>query len=214
MGLRELREVFRFPKERPRIPPSDHGWFGPEHADLLYGALTPNTKIVVELGSWHGLSTRFIARNAPNAVVIAIDHWVGSAEHRADPDLCQMLPTLYETFISSCWEFRDQIMPMRMDTISGMKLLFDHGVEPDLVYIDASADYGQAKPDIHHAFGLFPKAAVAGDDFLWEGVGRAVREWALDGYLPAVAKGNVWWKEGPSFAHIEGGEVLPRGGMK
>jgi hypothetical protein len=214
MGLREIREVFRFPKDRPDVPPSNHGWFGPEHADLLYGALTPDTRIVLELGSWLGLSTRFIARNAPNAVVLAVDHWAGSPEHRADPNLCRMLPTLYQTFISSCWDYRDRIVPMRMDTISGMKLLHDHGVSPDLIYIDTSPDYGQVKPDIHHAFALFPDAAIAGDDFLCEGVGRAVREWAQDGYLPAVAKGNVWWKEGPYFSHIEGGVALPRGEKK
>lgn len=214
MGLEELRSVFRFPKELPKVPPSDHGWFGPEHVELLSGALLPSTKIVLELGSWMGLSTRFIARNAPNAVVLAVDHWCGSLEHKTDPHLSSFLPTLYDTFISSCWEYRQQIVPVRMATVLAMKLLHEHGVFPDLIYIDASHEYWDAKSDIHHAFALFPTAAIAGDDFMWEGVGRAVREWAADGMLPAVAKGNIWWKEGPLFAHIQDGVALPRGAAK
>ncbi len=214
MGLEELRGVFRFPDQIPDVPPSEHGWFGPEHVELLSGALSPETKIVLELGSWLGLSTRFIARNAPNALVFAVDTWAGSVEHRKDPNLIKMLPTLYDTFIKSCWEYRNRIIPMRMGTVSAMKLLHVHGIVPDLIYIDASHDYADVKPDIHHAFGLFPTAAIAGDDFLWAGVERAVREWALDGMLPAVAKGNIWWKEGPFFAHIEGGMELPRGVQK
>ena len=211
MGLEELRAVFRFPEKMPDVPASEHGWFGSEHVELLSGALGPETKVVLELGSWLGLSTRFIARNAPNAVVLAVDHWVGSVEHRQDPNLSRMLPTLYDTFLRSCWEYRKQIVPVRMGTVEAMKLLASHGIAPDLIYIDASHEYGDVKPDIHHAFALFPNAAIAGDDFMWEGVSRAVREWAADGMLPAVAKGNVWWKEGPMFAHIEGGVIIPRG---
>ena len=204
MGIQELRAAFPFPKDPPTVPASDHGWFGNEHVELLQGALTPATKVVVELGSWLGKSTRFTASRAPNAVVVAVDHWKGSAEHHSTPEWKAMLPFLYETFLKNCWPFRDRIIPLRMDTVSGLKLVHSHGIEPDVVFIDAGHVYIYARADLSNALGLFTKAAICGDDFMWPGVAQTVREHARANIMTAFAKGNVWWRENPAFAGIPG----------
>lgn len=204
MGIHELKQAFSFPKERPNVPLSDHGWFGPLHEDLLAKALKPETKLVFELGSWLGKSTRFIASCAPNATIVAIDNWKGLPPNPWSPNVSQFLPTLYETFITNCWDLKDRLIPVRTDTFSGMRICHEHGLSPDLIFIDASHEYKDVKVDIHHALSLFPNAALCGDDFLWPGVGRAVREAVAAGVLRASAKENVWWKESPQFTHMDG----------
>jgi len=204
MGIPELKATFHFPPEPPAVPPSDHGWFGPEHVELLSGALSSGTKVFLEMGSWLGKSTRFIAAHAPNAFIIAIDHWKGSAEHHSTPEWKALLPTLYETFLKNCWPYRDRIIPMRIDTVSGMKLVFQQGISPDVVFIDAGHDYISARADLSYALGLFPNAAICGDDFMWEGVARTVTEHVRAGIMKGFRKGNVWWRENPVFASIKG----------
>jgi len=208
MSIEDLKKVFPFPEKPPTVPASDHGWFGPEHVELLQGLLSKETKVVLELGSWLGKSTRFIASRAPNATVIAVDHWQGSAEHHGTPEWQALLPTLYETFLKNCWMFRTRIVPMRIDTVSGMKLIHQHKVEPDIIFIDAGHDYINARADLSNALMLFPNATLCGDDFLWPGVGQTVTEHVRAGIMKAFVKQNVWWKESPAFAHMQGGSPV------
>src|SRR5436190_126076 len=194
MGIEDLKKAFPFPAAEPDVPASDHGWFGPENERLLKGALSPGIKVVLELGSWLGKSTRFIAGAAPSAVVVSIDHWYGSAEHKVNQKLKAVLPVLYETFLKNCWLIRDRIVPLRSSTVPGMRLVRDYGVSPDLVYVDASHDYQSVRADILVSKELFPDAALCGDDFTWPGVRQAVEE-----LVDASIDGNVWWKKGPAF---------------
>src|SRR5690606_40474206 len=69
----------------------------PIYARLLSRFLSPQSVLVVELGSWLGKSTRFLLRQAPHATVVAIDHWKGSAEHQRRHR--HRLISLYETFL-------------------------------------------------------------------------------------------------------------------
>jgi hypothetical protein len=206
MSLEDLKKAYPFPEAEPTVPASDHGWFEPENERLLAGALGPHTRVVLELGSWLGKSTRFIARSAPNATVIAVDHWLGSEEHVGNP----VLPVLYDTFLKNCWAFRDRIVPLRTSTIPGMGLVREHGVEPDLVYVDAGHDYASAKEDILTALDLFPGALLCGDDFLWPGVCKAVRDAVERCVMSACIKGNVWWREHPAFQRMNGVRIVAR----
>jgi predicted O-methyltransferase YrrM len=164
-----------------------------------------DVKIILELGSWLGRSTRWMAEQSPNAVVLAIDHWQGSVEHHATPEWRAMLPTLYVTFIKNCWTLKDRVVPVRMDTVLGMQLVHRHAILPDLVFIDAGHDYVSARADLSNALGLFPHAILCGDDFMWEGVARTVTEHVRSGIMRGFVKGNVWWRENPAFEHIRDG---------
>lgn len=208
MGLKELKKTFSFPSEPPLVPSSDHGWFWEGHVELLAGAMGAERKVVLELGSWLGKSTRWMAEHSPNADIITVDHWQGSAEHFEKPEWQAMLPTLYETFIKNCWAFRERIVPLRMDTISGMKLVHQHGIKPELIFIDAGHDYVSANGDLSYAVRLFPEAAICGDDFYWEGVNRAVTEHVRRGIMRGFYKENWWWKENAFFSHIQGAKPI------
>lgn len=204
MGLEDLKKMFPFPASEPDVPLSDHGWFGLENEELLKAALGPHTKVVLELGSWLGKSTRFIAQAAPNAALIALDHWLGSAEHKINPTLRPMLPILHETFLKNCWALRDRLIPLRANTVPGMKLVHGHGILPDLVYVDAAHDYQSVRADIMTALELFPDALLCGDDFQWPGVAQAVRERVSEGAMTALVKGNAWWRAAVAFGVVKG----------
>ena len=209
MGLAELKNAFPFPANAPDVPPFDHGWFWECHKELLSGAMGSHVKVILELGSWLGKSTQWLAEQSPNATIIAVDHWQGSAEHLEKPEWRALLPTLYETFIKNCWEFRDRIIPLRMNTISGMGFVNQFGVNPELIFIDAGHDYASAYGDVSNALRLFPSAAICGDDFYWEGVNKAVTEHVKHGIMLASYKDNQWWKENNVFTHIHGARQVP-----
>src|SRR4051812_22659948 len=83
--VNRLRRAFPWPGEKPVIsaPIENPGWLGEGTDRVLARSLSDETRLVVELGAWLGMSTRFIADLAPNATVISVDHWRGSSEHQA-----------------------------------------------------------------------------------------------------------------------------------
>jgi hypothetical protein len=73
-----------FPLREPAVDKNPHGWFFPPHKVVMSNIMTPQTRCIMELGSWLGKSTRFIVSRAPNAFVMCIDLW--SNDHiRDDP---------------------------------------------------------------------------------------------------------------------------------
>ena len=154
-----------WPDQRPGIEPSQHGWLHPTVAEVLASNLSDETAIVVEVGSWLGKSARFILDHAPHAQLYCIDTWQGSPEHQARPEWRDKLPTLYETFLSSCWDYRDRLYPVRMDSLDGLNLLAGEGVTPDLVYIDGDHSFAGAFGDVSYAAEHWPDAILVGDDY-------------------------------------------------
>lgn len=172
-----LRSEHPWPTERPSvIPERNHGWLRTSVRELLERKLTDQTHLIVELGSWLGLSTRFILKAAPKAAVIAIDHWKGSPEHFKMPDAAKLLPQLFETFLVNCWESQETLLPLRMSTQDGLNLVAARGLQPDLIYIDADHAYEAVKADLQRCLDLFPQATIVGDDWDWIGVRQAVED--------------------------------------
>jgi len=192
-GLAELRRRFSFPPKPPLVPKSNHGWFGVANREVLTAIIKPKFKVIVELGSWLGLSTRFLAKTAPKAAIIAIDHWLGSAACHEDKEWRKHLPALYETFLASCWAYRNQIIPLRMNTISGLRLVRSLNIMPDLVYIDADHEYASVRADIEMTLSLFPKARIVGDDLWADGVQKAVSEVAGERKIEICNYECCWW---------------------
>jgi hypothetical protein len=141
---------------------------------MLTAIVSPGTQLIVEVGSWVGRSTRFLADLAPNAVIVAIDHWEGSPEHHEDPELAKALPHLYEAFLAESWDYRARIIPVKMTSIEGLKRVAEAGLQPQLGYIDADHSYESVLNDILTALDRFPESKIAGDDYDWPGVKQAL----------------------------------------
>jgi len=159
--------MIQFPAVKPDVAPDAHSWFGNRNKLFLKPLLTDNVKIIIELGSWLGTSTRWFCDNS-KAHVYAVDHWLGSIEHQNRDDVKDKLPKLYETFIVNCWDYKNRITPIKMDTKAGMHYLADNDIKPDLIFVDASHEVDDVIADLTTAHTLFPDAILTGDDWQWK----------------------------------------------
>jgi hypothetical protein len=132
-------------------------------------------RVILELGSFQGLSARWLAqRIPPKAVLICIDHWKGSTEHHRRPDWEAKLATLFDTFLDNLWPYREQVVPMRTTTLVGMRELHALEVVPDVIYIDAAHETEHVYADTDLALRLFPDAEILGDDWPHDSVRAGV----------------------------------------
>lgn len=165
-GLDELRKRYPWPDGRPDVVEDWTGWFYEENKQLLRRLLTDQTKVIVELGSLCGLSSRFLAETAPNATIICVDHWKGSPEHQGREGWDERLRELYPRFLRNLWPYRDRVIPMRTTTLDGIQEIADLGILPELAYVDAGHDTQSVSKDITAVMSLFPTADIVGDDWL------------------------------------------------
>lgn len=195
-AVQSLAQTYPWPDQRPEdaAPGQEAGWLGAGSEVMLSRSLSQKTKLVVELGSWLGLSTRFIAEAAPRATVISVDHWKGSPEHHTEERFRPLLPRLYETFQSRCWKYRDRIVPLRMNSLDGLRRVSEAGLEPDFIYVDAEHTYEAVSAELKLARELFPHTLLGGDDYDWLGVRQAVDEFARQNYLVVDRMGSRGWR--------------------
>jgi hypothetical protein len=199
----------QWPDKKPDVPRLDHGWLTPNVKAVLKGFLSEETRLIVELGCWLGRSTRFMLDCAPNARLIAVDHWFGAKGHQGK--FAGYLPDLYEKFLVACWGYRDRIEIYRGASTVGMKETWreiqwqftrkEHGEiptmgYPDLVYVDAGHDYNSVFCDALYAVSYFPHAQIVGDDWSESSEVRAAVEKVAKLFGRRVGtKAPAWWYE-------------------
>lgn len=176
------------------LPFDDHGWF--INANQLREKLSEyQPKIVIEVGSWLGASTRFIADCLPEgSVVYAVDTWRGSLNEDVqvkDP----RAPYLYQLFLSNVKHahLTGKIVPVRMESLEAAKAL---NIKADLIYIDGDHATEAVKKDILAWYQhLAPNGLMCGDDWLAECVRTAVIECAELLHKRIRTGGQFWWYE-------------------
>ncbi len=149
-----------------------------------------NGKVFVELGSYLGASSYYIASgltNKPDAKLYCIDTWQNDAMSEGKRDT-------YCEFLCNIKPFSNFIVPLR-DTTTNAALNFRQNI--DFLFIDAGHDYEDVYNDVTH---WLPKlnhgATVVFHDIGWaEGVKRVVNENIKpiafnEGNLP-----NMYWAQ-------------------
>lgn len=185
----DLPEPYRSVK---LLPFDSGGWYyNAKQIESIVRQRKVNT--VIEVGSWLGLSTRHIATVLPpNGKVYAVDHWKGSEEHQAFPNI----QIIYEQFLSNIILARltHKIIPLRMGSVEAAEHLGPMMINPDLVYIDASHDTSSVLNDLNAWFPFVKgRGLLCGDDWtLSEGVRQAVEIFAREHHLTIQAYGNFW----------------------
>ena len=152
--IRLLKSIFPWPDAKPGVLEQRERWFNPRKQILLREVVPRDAKLVVELGSWLGDSTRWFCEHCPEATVVAVDTWLGSVEHllkRRD-----LLPVLYDTFLTNCWEYRDRLIPFRNTSLAALNFLAGLKLKPDVIYFDSD----------HSEHGLVAELATAADHWL------------------------------------------------
>jgi hypothetical protein len=180
-----------------------------ENRRVLSSHLSAATATVVEIGTWLGLSARFICDAAPNATLYAVDHWNGLplVEWKGfgllETEWKKLAPDPWAQFVRDCWAYRERIVPVRTDSWAGIEYLAgrfaraDKRIIPDLVYIDGGHGYERVLGDIVRVRRAWPRAVIVGDDWTWPGVKQAVEELFKARDLVGVDRhrvdGNAWW---------------------
>ena len=180
------------------LPYDGHGWYvnaGPMEKILRESDI----KVVIELGSWLGASTRHIASNLQEGgIVFAVDHWLGSAEHQEAQR--HMLPDLYNQFLSNVIHahLTDRIVPLRMTTLQAVDEFKRRQVVPDLIYVDASHDEASVYADLVAYYPLVRGHGIlCGDDWGWGGdlpVRKAVERFARENQLTIQVPNGWFWR--------------------
>lgn len=181
------------------LPFDGFGWFGKSNKENIAKLIKKhNVHTVVELGSFLGLSTRFIAKLLPqDGIVYAVDHWLGSKEHQnpSKKKVYHKLPTLYEQFLSNIIHagLCDKVIPLKMSTLEAVHAI---SLRPNMVYVDASHDFDSVLKDLEAWFPLIQGHGVmCGDDWDWGKdvpVRRAVIHFARQHNLKYASYGNFW----------------------
>ncbi|HEX2578927.1 MAG TPA: class I SAM-dependent methyltransferase [Rhabdochlamydiaceae bacterium] len=180
------------------LPFNPQGWYinGPSMEWLIRRG---NVKIIIEVGSWLGLSTRHLAKTIPeDGIVYAVDHWKGSPnEDNSSFDI----PNLYRQFLSNVIHenLTHKIVPVRMSSLEASQVL---KVKPDLIYLDATHDFTNVMLDLIVWFPLVKgHGTMCGDDYFWADdpskgggpVKRAVDTFARENNLTVRHDGRWMW---------------------
>lgn len=174
-----LKNSHPWPSTPPNVPEDWHGWLHGDTAAALTSRLGPQTRCVVECGSWLGLSARAILTAAPNATLVCIDTWQGSPEHQPDrgmEDWFKRLPTLRDTFLKNLWPWRERVIPIQADSLVGLGKVYAAGVVPDLIYLDTKHTFCRVSAELYTCLELWPEVPIVGDDFSHTWVADAARE--------------------------------------
>jgi SAM-dependent methyltransferase len=147
----------------------------------------PSGSIFVEVGSWKGKSSAFmaveIANSKKNIQFFCVDTWEGSVEHKENPELSQ----LYEIFLDNMKPVKQFYRPVRLPSLEAVNGFEDNSL--DFVFIDASHEYEDVVQDLKAWYPkVKPGGVLAGHDYYpanpeWCGVLRAVNEVFPDSHI-------------------------------
>lgn len=161
-------------------------------------------KIIIEVGSWMGKSTRALGDNV-KGVVYAVDHFNGSQAEEA-----QRLYAANENgdvvFIRFCQQNFDlirsgKIIPLRGTADSMYTVLSQQGIKADMIFIDGGHTYEEVKHDVSLWQNLLTEdGLLCGHDArTWIGVDQAISE-VLDRHYIGDNT-SIWFCEKKDVKH-------------
>lgn len=186
----------------PTVPPAAEinwgpAWYsddeGTGHLSIFKLLVDPQVQTIVELGSFLGRSAAGWLKAFPRAHVIAIDNWLGSPEHQADPQIRCLLPQLMQTFQVNLWNERQRLTAIRASTVDGLRHLHRLQIAPDVIYVDADHATESVIADVTTALNLFPHVQIIGDDWHWPSVRSGAEQVAAQRGLQIAVCGGIWW---------------------
>ena len=195
-NLKEIQQLPSPYNELTRVLPPllKYNWFH-KHEDIMIKLIKEyQPKVVIELGSWLGSSAIFISKSIDeNSRLYAVDHWLGSVEHHQNREWKQLLPTLYDQFLSNVINagLSNKVIPIRKSTLEAVSYFQQDKIQPDIVYVDAAHDEVSVYNDIK-AYWPLVKNAICGDDWDWLTVRKAVERFSEEYKLKIEVVRTMW----------------------
>ncbi len=156
-------------------------WFTYPNLYKKFVKLCPEGGRIIEIGSWKGKSSAFLAveiiNSGKNIVLDCIDTWQGSPnEHIHQNDIFVKTDKLYELFLSNIEPIKNTINPIRLSSKEANNLYENNSI--DIIFIDACHDYDCVIEDITLWLSKVKNGGIlAGHDYgysQWPGVKKAV----------------------------------------
>ena len=175
------------------VKPDLQGWQS-QHRYLADSVARVRPAIILEVGVWKGGSCLELARalqtNGLDGAVIAVDTWLGSAEHWQIDHWHEELgfelgyPTLFRTFLANMvlGGVREIVVPLPLDSANAHEVIRHFDIRPDLIHIDGAHDLEAARGDLARWWAqLRPGGSLIVDDYdkdgnCWPGTFAAVNE--------------------------------------
>ncbi|MGE0223561.1 MAG: class I SAM-dependent methyltransferase [Acetobacteraceae bacterium] len=176
----------------PKLFVTDASGWNSDHPFLSLEIDRLRPDLVVEVGVWKGGSTLTMANRmraiGHDGVVIAVDTWLGSAEHWMDSKQLAELspqngyPQLFYKFMNNVLaaDLWRHVVPLPIDSVNAAIVLAAKQLQPTLIHIDASHDYPSVTGDLDRWWALLqPGGVMIVDDYdqtrqVWPSVGQAV----------------------------------------
>jgi predicted O-methyltransferase YrrM len=152
-------------------------WFNYEDVYSNVVAKFSSGSLFVEVGSWKGRSSAYMAVEIINSnkqiQFHCIDTWKGSVEH-ANEDVIKN-NNLFDTFMKNVYPVKSIIHPVRCTSVEAASLYENESI--DFIMIDACHKYESVKQDIIAWKPKLKKGGImVGHDYSWDGVKKAVHE--------------------------------------
>ena len=109
----------------------------------------PSGSKFVEVGSWKGKSSAFMAVEISNSnkdiEFYCVDHWLGSREHydQSHHAYEPNIHILYKTFLNNMKSVEKYYKPMRMSSLEASTYFEDSSL--NFVFLDGSHDFSRAR---------------------------------------------------------------------
>jgi beta-1,4-mannosyl-glycoprotein beta-1,4-N-acetylglucosaminyltransferase len=182
------------------------GWIAEDELQWL-GEQAKTHRLICEIGSWHGRSSRALADNLmPDGQLYCCDTWNGTsgepefhataAQREGDHAHQWWWCNLHNEIVAG------KVIPLRMHSVNAAEVLASQGVQFDMIFIDADHSYEGVKADILAWTPLLKDGGLLcghdyyneGESFAWVGVKQCVDE-----MVPGVQKvaTSIWWATKP-----------------
>jgi hypothetical protein len=162
-----------YPQDNPNCNYDASMCHAAELFDFLFFKYEINT--FCEIGCYVGGGIKHVLSLKNDLFICAIDTW----DNQLLIDILKKEPpahvggyigdlekySLYDSFITNIWEYRNQVLPLKMDSIDGIHKLHELKIEPDVIYIDSSHEYENTKNELNTINNLFDNTIICGDDY-------------------------------------------------
>ena len=191
----EILKQYPWPEKIPDRDYFMHGWLSVENKQNLKGLLNNiENPLVVEIGTWLGMSAKFMLDLNPELRIITVDTFEGSKEHFENPEWKAIFDMGLEgQAIRNLWEYKNRCCIYKADSLRALHVLYLDNIKPDLIYIDGAHEFFEVYREIEMSISLF-KSSVCGDDAVWPSVQKALDTIEEKENISGIYQNDSFWR--------------------
>jgi len=194
--FQKILNLNTWPDEMPQRDVLEHGWLSAENKRNLAGILHEiDEPLVVEIGTWLGLTTKYLLDLRKDLRIITIDSFRGSKEHHKNQEWKKILDAgLMKQAQRNLWDYRKRCCILKKWSILGLQYLLSNKIKPDLIFIDGSHSIIDVYLDIILSMVFFKYAIICGDDIKWPGVRAALSKIQKEQNISSIYENGSFWR--------------------